>query len=159
MLPGVPGGEEGGRAGGGGGEAHGAEVEDLGPLHQPGVHLLRGEGAVRPPDEAEGALTAGGDGDHRHSGGGGVGPRPGGVHAVFLQYAGEIAAEAVPAHLADEGGGGSQAGGGHRHVGGGAAGVGGEEGHVLRGDTGLGQVDEHLPDGGDIRHGKTASFL
>ena len=153
---GVAGGEDGGGAGQTGGEAHRAEVEHLGPLDETHIHLVGGEIAVRPPQELEGALPLGGEGDHRHGGGSGVGEQAGGVYPVFHQNLPQVAAKAVCAHFAQKSGLSAQTGGGHRHIGGRASGVGGKGGDPLAVAASLGQVDQNFSNSGDITHDGTA---
>ena len=81
------------------------------------------------------------------------------IHPVLLQHLTEIAAKAVIADLADEGGPAAKPGGGYRHVGRRTAGIGGKEGDVCVVLPCLCQVDQDLADGCDVCHSALPSFL
>ena len=142
-----------GGAGGVGGQADRAEVHQLRlPQGRVGdVGSRQHHVGVGAAVKAEVPLAARVHRHHRHGGGIGFVHRDArGVHAVFAQHLGQVAAEGVVAHLADEGGLRPQLCRRDGQVGGRAAGVRRKLGDAFFILAGLGQVDQNFTDGQNV---------
>ena len=151
---------QGGGAGGVGGQADRAEVYQLGLLQSRvgDVGSRQHHVGVGATVKAEVPLAARIHRHHRHGGGIGLVHRHArGVHAVFAQHFGQVAAEGVVPYPADEGSLCAQLCRRDGQVGGRAAGVRRKLRDAFFVPAGLGQVDQNFTDGQNVHNCR--SFL
>ncbi len=144
----------GGGAAGFPGEGQGAEVEDPAVPQQSLVQVRRRQVGVgaRLAVKAEIPVSSRQGLDNGQGGGNlGVKPEGPGVDARLLHHLGQLAAKAVPAHLAHEGAALVQLPQHGQHVAGRAAGVGLKEAVALFTEAVLGEIHQQFPQGHHVK--------